>query len=114
MVVSLQMVLVPVPVLMSMVAGAEPHLNLTSPPPARAAFKAASVQLAAVPVPTTFGPSRQFASHPSPLIRLPSSHSSPAVTTPSPQMVHELVQPSDGLVFPSSHCSPASTMPLPH
>ena len=43
---------VPGPELMSMVAG-PPQLNVTKPPSLRAAFSAASVQLAAVPVPTT-------------------------------------------------------------
>ena len=51
-VVSVAITLVPVPVLMSIVTG-PPQLNVTKPPPARAVFRAASVQLVAVPVPTT-------------------------------------------------------------
>ncbi len=44
MVVSATIVFVPVPVLMSMVTGAGPQLNVTNPPPAGDASRAASVQ----------------------------------------------------------------------
>jgi len=47
----------------------------------------------------------QLASQPSPLSRLPSSHSSGGVITPLPHSVQALVQPSDGFVLPSSHSS---------
>jgi hypothetical protein len=53
MVVSLVIVLVPVPVLTSIVIGSGPQLNVTNPPPTRAVSRAVSVQLAGVPVPTT-------------------------------------------------------------
>jgi hypothetical protein len=56
MVVSDAILLVPVPPapgLMSMVTRPPPQSNATSPPPVSAVFSAASVQLAALPVPTT-------------------------------------------------------------
>src|SRR5262245_37176010 len=52
-VISEAIVLVPVPALISIVTGAGPQSNVTSPPPASAASRAASVQLSGVPVPTT-------------------------------------------------------------
>src|SRR2546426_416398 len=63
------------------------------------------------------GSSWQLAEQPSPDTVLPSSHCSPASTTPSPQrgsrwQVAE--QPSPETVLPSSHCSPGSRMWLPH
>jgi hypothetical protein len=51
MMVSAAIILVPLPVLMSIVTP-PPQLNVTNPPPARASFRTASVQLAAVPMPT--------------------------------------------------------------
>src|SRR6185369_12286756 len=50
------------------------------------------------------------------LLVLPSSHCSPASTTPSPHRgtVQSFRQLSVLFVLPSSHCSPVSTMPSPH
>ena len=53
---------------------------------------------------------------PSVLMELPSSHSSPASTRPSPQLpaTQVLGQPSPSIVFPSSQVStPAQTWPSP-
>src|SRR5262245_15148477 len=59
----------------------------------------------------------QSFSHPSPGVMLPSSHSSPGSSCPSPQtgsLVHIAEHPSPSAVLPSSHSSPASTVPSPH
>src|SRR5262249_11310775 len=53
---------------------------------------------------------------PSSLFVLPSSHSSPGSTIPSPQRgscMQVAEQPSPEAVLPSSHCSPGSRMRLP-
>src|SRR5262245_40029997 len=68
---------------------------------------------------TSIGLFGLLSSHPSPLVWLPSSHSSPASTTPLPHdglfsFLHAEEQPSPLIVLPSSHCSPESTEPLPH
>jgi hypothetical protein len=57
----------------------------------------------------------QLLSQVSPLVALPSSHSSPAVTTPLPQRVtlQLLSQPSPSVVLPSSQSSNPSRTPLP-
>src|SRR5262249_12807550 len=52
-------------------------------------------------------------SQPSPFVRLPSSHSSPAARTPLPHVVHRLVRPSASFALPSSHSSPGPVTPLP-
>src|SRR5262249_37394245 len=54
--------------------------------------------------------SLQLLSQPSPLVELPSSHSSPGSWMPLPQplIVQLLSQPSPLTVLPSSHCSPAA------
>src|SRR5262249_20720565 len=58
---------------------------------------------------------RQAAEQQSPATVFPSSHCSPAVTTPLPQpvSVQLLSQPSPLVWLPSSHASPASVTPLP-
>jgi hypothetical protein len=59
--------------------------------------------------------SSQAASQPSPVVVLPSSHSSPAWTMPSPHTgsLQALVHPSLLTALSSSHSSPASTAPFP-
>ena len=58
---------------------------------------------------------RQTLEQQSSLARLPSSHSSPTVTTPLPQAVRVQFesQPSPSVRLPSSHCSPPSVAPSP-
>src|SRR6185369_4062815 len=53
--------------------------------------------------------------HPSPSMRLPSSHCSPASSAPSPHVssTHSSSHPSPGWALPSSHVSPALSVPLP-
>src|ERR1041385_7984987 len=59
-------------------------------------------------------PKWQVASQPSPSVVLPSSQSSPRVTTSLPQRVsRQLSQPSPSTRLPSSQSSPAVTTPLP-
>src|ERR1043165_7331736 len=59
-------------------------------------------------------PKWEVASQPSPSVVLPSSQSSPRVTTSLPQRVsRQLSQPSPSTRLPSSQSSPAVTTPLP-
>src|SRR5262245_26903940 len=60
--------------------------------------------------------SEQSAAQPSPSFALPSSHASPVVRTPLPQLVgvQSESHPSPSVRLPSSQVSPASRIPFPH